>query len=82
MLVIDGDYPMAYGAIDLNRDLTLPIGGVRAMQHGSPEQEERPASRVMASLPEMRRGGIAVALVKVFGSYSTGGESHLGIPYR
>jgi membrane dipeptidase len=67
MLVIDGDYPMAYGAVDLNRDLTLPIEEVRAMQHGSPEQEERPASGVMASLPEMRRGKIAVALVKVLG---------------
>ena len=29
MLIIDGDYPMAFGAMDLNRDLTLPIEEVR-----------------------------------------------------
>ena len=29
MLIIDGDYPMAIGAMDLNRDLTLPLPAVR-----------------------------------------------------
>ena len=29
MLIIDGDYPMAVGAMDLNRNLTLPIEEVR-----------------------------------------------------
>ena len=43
MLIFDGDYPMAYGAIDLNRDLTLPIEEVRAVQEGS--REERPVAR-------------------------------------
>ena len=65
MLIIDGDYPMANGAIDLNRDLTLSIEAVRATPDETPAQERRPASSVMASLPEMRRGRIAVALVKI-----------------
>ena len=65
MLIIDGDYPMAYGAIDLNRDLTRPIEEVRAVQDGSSEQERWPAAGAMASLPEMRRGKVAAALVKV-----------------
>ena len=30
MLIIDGDYPMSYGAIEKQRDLTLPIDQVRA----------------------------------------------------
>ena len=67
MLIFDGDYPMAYGAIDLNRDLTLPIEEVRAAQDGSREQDRWPATGTMASLPEMRRGKVAVALVKIAG---------------
>ncbi len=57
MLIFDGDYPMAYGALELNRDLTLPIDEVRAA-------EERPDNMPYASLPEMRRGRVAAALVK------------------
>jgi len=29
MLIIDGDYPMAFGALELNRDLTLPVHEIR-----------------------------------------------------
>ncbi len=65
MLVFDGDYPMAHGALDLNRDLTLTIAEVRAVQAGSPEPERRPSSGIMATVPEMRRGMVAAALVKV-----------------
>ena len=67
MLIIDGDYPMGVGAIDMNRDLTLPIAEVRATPEGSQKQERWPVSRTMASLPEMRRAQIAVALVKIVG---------------
>jgi membrane dipeptidase len=67
MLIFDGDYPMAFGAIDLNRDLTLSIEAVRAATERSPMGEQWPASGVMASLPEMRRGRIAAALVKIVG---------------
>jgi hypothetical protein len=34
MLIFDGDYPMAFGAFDLNRDLTLPLEEIRS-QDGS-----------------------------------------------
>jgi len=57
MLVFDGDYPMAYGALELNRDLTRPLAEVRAA-------EEHPENIAFASLPEMRRGRVAAALVK------------------
>ena len=67
MLIFDGDYPMAYGAIDLNRDLTLPIEEVRAVQEGSREGDRWPADGTMASLPEMRKGKVAAALVKITG---------------
>ena len=67
MLIIDGDYPMAYGAISLERDLTLPIGETRE----DPILPHRPLDwdtyrdGTMASIPEMRQSEMAVALVKI-----------------
>ena len=57
------------GAIDLNRDLTLPIEEVRAVQEGSREETGWPAAGTMASLPEIEHGGgkVAAALVKIAG---------------
>ena len=57
MLIFDGDYPMAFGAIEINRDLTLPLEEVRAAEGDSEVV-------AMASLPELRRARIAAALVK------------------
>ena len=67
MLIFDGDYPMAYGAVDLDRDLTRPIDEVRAATDRRSMAEGWPDGETMASLPEMRRGGVAAALVKVVG---------------
>ena len=58
MLIFDGDYPMAHGALDLNRDLTLPLDEVRA---ADPDTGVVP----FACLPEMRTGGVVCALMKV-----------------
>lgn len=66
MLIFDGDYPMAHGALDLNRVLTWPLAEARAL----PDQDAEsrwPNTGIMATLPEMRRGKIAGALVKVVG---------------
>ena len=57
MLIFDGDYPMAYGGIELNRDLTLPIVELGA-------QDEDPDNVPFSSLPELRRAGITAALMK------------------
>lgn len=65
MLIIDGDYPMANGALSRNHDLTRPIAEVRAAKGEFPEQAQWPTSGVMASLPEMRHGKVAAALVKM-----------------
>ena len=67
MLIIDGDYPMAYGGVDLDRDLTLPIDQVRAATDRRALSEGWPDGETMATLPEMRKGGVAAALVKVVG---------------
>ncbi|MEO6061626.1 MAG: membrane dipeptidase [Thermoflexales bacterium] len=66
MLIFDGDYPMAYGALDLNRDLTLTIEAARAQPDKDPATQS-PNAGIMATLPEMRRGCVAAALVKVVG---------------
>ncbi|MCH2211103.1 MAG: dipeptidase [Fuerstiella sp.] len=65
MLIIDGDYPMAYGSVDADRDLTQSISEVRSAEPGIRGQFGPPDSETMATLPEMRRGSIAAALVKV-----------------
>ena len=59
MLMIDGDYPMASGGVHMKRDLTLPIGEVRSQT----EYLELDLNRqwTMASIPEMRRSGMAAA---------------------
>ena len=67
MLIINGDYPMAYGALDLDRDLTQPVQTVRSAEPGVKQIAGWPDSETMATLPEMRRGAVAAALVKVVG---------------
>ena len=74
MLIIDGDYPMAMGAMDLNRDLTLPLPEVRSAAPDRFAEKSQPDAETMASLPEMRRGGIAAALVKVVARHYRSGS--------
>ena len=78
MLIFDGDYPMSYGAIDLDRDLTLPIEEVRAATGARTIVEGWADPEAMASLPERRRGGIAAALVKVVGRIRRSGSPRWG----
>jgi len=58
VLIFDGDFPMGPIALDLRRNLTLPIDEVR-------RRDRHPEDVAMASLPEMRRAGIAGALMKI-----------------
>lgn len=57
MLIIDGDCPM-FPAMRMRRDITLPIEEMR-------RRDTTPDNVAMASLPEMRRAGMATAVVKV-----------------
>lgn len=75
MLIIDGDYPMAIGALDMCRDLASPIEDIRTATPG-PTRFNWPDSEVMASLPEMRLGKIAVALVKMVACVLKPGHPH------
>jgi membrane dipeptidase len=58
MLIFDGDYPMAPIALDFRRDLTQPIEEVR-------RREATKGNIGFCSLPEMRKAGIAAAIMKI-----------------
>lgn len=64
VLVFDGDLPMAWSDIDMNRDLTRDVASVRKDEAGMPE---RGRGHNVVALPEMRAGRVAVAVVKVVG---------------
>ena len=64
MLIIDGDYPMAL-AVQANRDLTLSIEEARNAQPVARGSPGWPDKEIVSTLPEMRRGQVAAALVKV-----------------
>ena len=77
MLIFDGDYPMAPLAMELRRDLTLPLEEVRS-RDGDHE------NIAMASIPEMRRAGMAVAILKVVSDMQREGSTIKGenTPHR
>jgi len=76
MLIIDGDYPMANGAIHSQRELTVPIEQARAMPTDFAVDTVRPDSGIMATIPEMRKAEIAAAVVKVLGCIKRDGHEH------
>ena len=82
MIVIDGDYPMAHGALRFGRDLTKSIEEARAQAVKLSEDSELHANKdvlgdgIMASLPEMRKGNVAVAIVKVVSCIKRPGHHH------
>jgi membrane dipeptidase len=77
VLIFDGDYPMAPLAMTLKRDVTLPLAEMRA-RDGDYE------NIAMASIPEMRRAGMAVAILKVVSDMQREGNTIKGYnaPYR
>ena len=56
---------MALGALDYCRDLTRPIEQVRAAPQLRAPRSDRLDSETLATLPEIRRAGVAAALVKI-----------------
>ncbi len=67
ILIIDGDYAMAFGDVDRDRDLTRPIDELRSTSGRRSLIEGWPDAETMACLPDMRKGKIAAALVKITG---------------
>ena len=77
MLIFDGDYPMAPLAMQLRRDVTLPLDELRA-------RDRDYENIALASLPEMRLAGMAVAILKVVSDMQREGSTITGYnaPHR
>ena len=66
MLIIDGAFPMASSAIMQDRDLLLPLDEARNAPRSVRTLEAGPAdTEILATLPEMRKAGMAVAVAKI-----------------
>jgi membrane dipeptidase len=60
-LIIDAHLDLALNALEWNRDLTRPIAEIRAAESGLIDKPGR--GRGTVCLPEMRRGGVGLAVV-------------------
>jgi membrane dipeptidase len=76
MLIIDGDYPMAIGALHWDRDLSWDLERIRTSEPGTPKNGEWADAYTMASIPEMRKAEMAAALVKVCSCVKKPGHPH------
>ena len=81
MLIIDGDYPMATGALFWDRDLSWELSRIRTAERGIVKNGGWPDAYAMASLPEMRKAQIAAALVKVCLVCQAAGPSARRVPH-
>ncbi len=68
MLIFDGDCAFMLGAMERDRDLTLPLDEIRsAPPSGRSWVPNIPDSEAVVSLPEFRRGRVAVIVAKLSG---------------
>ena len=67
MLIFDGDYPMAYGAIDLNRDLTCQLRRSEQFKRDRGKGTGGPLLERWHRCRKCGRGKVAAALVKISG---------------
>ncbi|HEX3988063.1 MAG TPA: membrane dipeptidase [Verrucomicrobiae bacterium] len=70
-LIIDAHLDLAMNALEWNRDLTRPIAEIRAAESGLKDKPGRGGGTVC--LPEMRRGGIGLAVVTQIAKVKTSG---------
>lgn len=56
--LVDGHLDLAYNAVRFGRDLTRPVRDTRALEAG--------ADAAMVSLPDLQRGGVALAFATLF----------------
>jgi membrane dipeptidase len=77
VLIFDGDFPMAPISMQLRRDVTQPLEELR--------RRDRDYENIaLASLPEMRKAGMAVAILKVVSDMEREGKTITGYnaPHR
>jgi membrane dipeptidase len=74
---IDAHLDLALNALEWNRDLTRPIAEIRAAESGLNDKPGR--GRGTVCLPEMRRGGIGVAVVTQIAKVKSQGFSPVNV---
>jgi membrane dipeptidase len=62
-LIIDSHLDLAWNALQWNRDITLPLDELNAREKAMTDRRSR--GRATVSLPELRKGGLAVVLATV-----------------
>jgi membrane dipeptidase len=65
--ILDGHLDLAMNALDWNRDLTRPIGEIRARERDLTDKPDR--GRGTVSFPDMRRGGIGLCVATQIARY-------------
>ncbi len=75
--LIDAHLDLALNALEWNRDLTRPIAEIRAAESGLSDKPGR--GRGTVCLPEMRRGGIGLAVVTQIAKVKTAGFSPVNV---
>jgi len=83
-LIIDSHLDLSWNALGWNRDLTQSLADINAAEAGMTDDDAR--GRATTSLPEMRKGGVAVCLATVLArvsprSRTAGGERRLSVDH-
>ena len=67
MLIIDAHLDLSMNALEWNRDLTRPIGEIRAREHTLTDKPDR--GRGTVSFAEMRRGNVGLCVATLIARY-------------
>lgn len=71
-MIVDAHLDLAMNAIEWNRDLTRPIGEIRAREQGQTDKPDR--GRGTVSFEEMRRGGVTLCVATQIARYVAPGN--------
>jgi membrane dipeptidase len=74
MLIFDAHLDLSWNALGWNRDLTRPVGDIRASETGMPDKGRGHGT---VSFPEMRRGQIGISLATVLARCNPNGQSSI-----
>jgi membrane dipeptidase len=74
MIVIDAHLDLSWNALNWNRDLTLEVSDIRLSEAG---MDQKGRGKNTVSLPEMRRGDVAICLATVLARANPKGSSSL-----
>ncbi|GAO45620.1 dipeptidase [Flavihumibacter petaseus] len=72
MFLIDAHLDLAMNALEWNRDLRLPVNKINEREEGLSDKPDR--GKATVSLPELRKGGVALVVATQIGRYVAPGN--------